>query len=78
MGLFEKAGWFGHGSGNAETPQSPERGRGCEDQVVHPARRRGGTDGPRGPAPAATLYLQKQSVQARFLYPNILGAVGAG
>lgn len=33
VGLFEKVGGFGYSSGNAETPQSPEHGWGCEDQV---------------------------------------------
>lgn len=37
----------------------------------------GGMDGSRGPTPTTILYLQKQDVQAGFLHPNLLGAVGA-
>lgn len=40
VGLLEEAGWFGHSSGNTEALQSPDCGWSCEDEVVHPARRR--------------------------------------
>lgn len=39
--------------------------------------RRGGMDGPHGPTSTATLYVQKQDMQAGFLHPSILGTMGA-
>lgn len=68
-GRFEEMGWFGHSNGNTETVQSTAGGQGCKDQVQP------GMDGPCGPTPTATLYLQKQDVQAGFLHPSILGGM---